>query len=47
MQGEGSLYDFEIGLLDGSGVLSFSDYEGMVSHSHYVAQPSLVLKHLF
>jgi len=29
MQGEGSLYDFEIGLLDGSGVLSFSDYEGM------------------
>ena len=30
MQGEGSLHDFQIGLLDGSGNLAFSDYEGMV-----------------
>jgi len=29
MQGEGSLHDFQIGLLDGSGNLAFSDYEGM------------------
>ena len=42
MQGEGSLHDFQIGLLDGSGNLTFSDYEGMVRKT---LMP-LVLTHL-